>query len=233
MEKVNENINNGLGWLEKALNIVEKYKLITIFKGIFVVLLISLTIAFLKNPTFIFERYEAWKKREHDERIELRQQNNRKLQNLTEKILYKIDADRILICETHNGLENSNGLPFSKCSATYEALNDNILPVASQYQNVNLSLMPFASYLFEHKYWCGDVEELENIDRALYHKMAGNGTNHFAAIVVEGIDNKPLAFVFISFQNIPDGHDCEEVRKIAEYTKVETAVLLELNKRGK
>lgn len=230
VENINEKIDGGLGWLEKALSIVEKYKLITIFKAIFVALLVMVVIAFISHPTWVFERYEEWRKKEHDEKIELRQQNSRKLQALSEKIMYKVDAERIIILECHNGNENSNGLPFSKCSATYEALNDNVAPVAAQYQNVNLSLMPFASYLFEHKYFCGNVEEIENIDRALYHKMAGNGTQHFAAIVVDGID-KPLAFVFISFKDIPDGHDCAEIRKIAEHASIETAVLLELNKR--
>lgn len=230
MRDVN-NIDKGINWLDRALEIVEKYKLGTILKAFGIILLIALLIAFLKNPTYIFEKYDEWKEKEHSERMEVRMENNHKLQSLTEKTLYKVDASRIIILEMHNGLENANGLPFSKCSATYEALNDGVYPVANQYQNTNLSLMPFATYLLEHKYWYGDVEDIEQIDRGLYHKMAGNGTVHFAACVIEGVD-KPLAFVFISWQEKPE-HNCKDIKKIAEHASIETAVLLELNKRNK
>lgn len=223
-------MDKGIGWLERTLNIIEKYKLVTIIKAFCLIVMVALLVGFIKNPTWIFEQYEKYQEKNHKEKMEVRMENNRKLQALTEKMLYKMDASRIIILELHNGLENSNGLPFSKCSATYEALNEGVHPVAQQYQSTNLSLMPFATYLFEEKYWYGNVDELEKIDRGLYHKMAGNGTTHFAATVIDGVD-EPLALVFISFQEIPEEHSCEIIKEYAMSASIQTAVLLELQKR--
>lgn len=223
-------VEKGLKWLNDALAIVDKYRLVTIFKAFFVMFLIVLFIGFLKNPTWIFERYDTWKDKEHTAALEQRLVNNEKLHIASEKLLYKVGADRVMVLELHNGLENSNGLPFSKCSATYEAIEQNIQPIADQYQNVNLSLMPFVNEIFECGYWCGDVDELKEIDKGLYYKMKSNGTEHFAACLIEGVD-KPLAFLFVSFiKPVNEIHDCNFVRENIRHIALEQALLLELNK---
>ena len=144
----NNHMERGLNWLDRALQIVDKYRLKTIFKAFLVMLLIAIFIGFLKNPTWVFEKYDEWKDKEHSTALEQRLVNNEKLHISSEKLLYKVGADRVMILELHNGLENANGLPFSKCSATYEAIELNVKPVADQYQNVNLSLMPFVINMF-------------------------------------------------------------------------------------
>lgn len=224
-----QKVDKGLGWLDKALNIVDKYKFRTIFKAIIIILIVAATVGFVSNPTYIFEKYKEWSDQQHKELLEKRMKNNEKLHLKAEQLLYRINADRVMILELHNGLENNAGLPFSKCSATYEALNIGVKPVADQYQNVNLSLMPFATYIFEKGYWCGNVEDLAQIDRGLYYKMLSNETTHFAACVVEGVDNA-LAFVFVSFKATDDNHKCSEVRENIRHIALETALLLELNK---
>ena len=226
----NNHMERGLNWLDKALQIVDKYRLKTIFKAFLVMLLIAIFIGFLKNPTWVFEKYDEWKDKEHSTALEQRLVNNEKLHISSEKLLYKVGADRVMILELHNGLENANGLPFSKCSATYEAIELNVKPVADQYQNVNLSLMPFVTEVFHKGYWCGDVDDLECIDKGLYYKLKSNGTEHFACCLIEGID-KPLAFLFVSFtQKIDEGHDCAMVRENIRHIALEQALLLELNK---
>ena len=216
-----------IGFLERILEKIKKYSFFDFIKGFILILLTALVIGFISNPTYIFEKYKEWQDKEHAERIEQRMNNNEKLHILSEKLMYKVEAKRVMVLELHNGLENSVGLPFSKCSATYEALNDGVVPVAEQYQNVNLSLMPFATHLFQHGYWCGDVDDLQDIDRGLYYKMKSNNTEHFAACVIEGVD-KPLAFLFVSFNAV--NHDCTNVRENVRHIALETALLLELNK---
>lgn len=227
-----DNTERGLGILDKVLGMVEKYKIKTIFKGIFIILLIAGTIGFISNPTYIFEKYKEWEDLQHKEQLELRLQNTNKINNLLDKSLYKMDVDRIVLLECHNGNVGIGGLPFAKATATFEVLNDETYPVAQQYQGVNLSLMPFASYLFEKGYWCGDTEDLKSIDKSLYHKIAGNGTEHFAACVIEGVDS-PLAFLFVSFNKIEDEHNCKEIRENLRHLSLEIALLLELGKNYK
>lgn len=224
-------IATALGWLDKGLEIVERYRLKTIFKAFVILTLIALFILFLKNPTWIFEKYEEWKRKEHTVALEQRMANSEKLHVSSEKLLYKVGADRVMILELHNGLENANGLPFSKCSATYEALEINVSPISNQYQNVNLSLMPFVNEVFRKGYWCGDVDEIAAIDKGLYYKMKSNGTEHFACCLIEGVD-KPLALLFVSFKNPIDttAHNCASVRENIRHIALEQALLLELNK---
>lgn len=225
-----ENTEKGIGWFERILNLVEKYKIKHFIKAVFVILLIAATVGFIKNPTWVFEEYERWKEKQHTEEMDLRAVNNEKIQHLIEKSLYKIEADRIMILELHNGNNSMGGLPFNKCSATFEYMDDGIYPIAGQYQDQQLSLIPFANYLFNNGYWCGNIKDLEQLDRALYHKMASNGTEHFAACLIEGINN-PLAFLLVSFKTIDNEHNCELVREQIRHISLEIAVLLELNKR--
>lgn len=225
-----ENTERGIGWFERVLGLVEKYKIRHFLKAAFVILLIAAIVGFIKNPYAIFEWYDAYKEKIHTEQMDLRAVNNDKIQHLIEKSLYKIEADRIMILELHNGNESIGGLPFNKCSATFEYMDNGLYPCAELYQNQQLSLIPFASHLFSKGYFCGDLKDLEAIDRGLYHKMASNGTDHFAACVIEGID-KPLAFLIVSFKQKTEAHNCDLVREQIRHISLEIAVLLELNRR--
>lgn len=227
-----ENTEKGIGFLERVMQLVSKYSIFQFLKGFLIIVFLALIIGFISNPTAIFEEYKKWEDTQHKEQLELRLSNTNKINHLLDKALYKMNVDRIILLECHNGNTGIGGLPFAKCTATFEVLNDDVLPVASQYQDVNLSLMPFSSYLFTNGYWCGDVEELKNIDKGLYHKMAGNGTTHFASCVIEGVES-PLAFLFVSFKEVGENHNCEEIRDNIRHLSLELALLLELGKNYK
>ena len=220
-------IEKGLNWFEKALNIIDKYQVKTLFKAVILILVIAGTVGFVQNPTFIFEKYKEWETEQHTMALEKRMKNNNKIQLLCEKLLYKVDAKRVVVLELHNGLTSNGNLPFAKCTATYEALNDGIQPVSSQYQNTNLSLMPFASELFDVQYWCGDTEALQDIDRGLYFKLMSNGTEHFACAVINGVD-KPLALMFVSFDKPTTEHSCEHIKEAIQHSSLELALLMEI-----
>lgn len=224
-----ENTSTAIGWFERVLDLADKYRITTILKSVFIILLIAGTVGFIKNPTWIFEKYQDWQDKQHIEKLAHRLEHNEKLHIMTEKLMYKVNADRVLLLELHNGNTGLGGFPFAKCSATYEALNDGIVPVAHQYQDLNLSLMPFASKLFDEGYWCGDTQDLKEIDKALCYRMLGNDTSHFAGIVIQGVD-KPIAFLFVKFKDIGDEHNCDEIKRIIQENAFQIALLLELNK---
>ena len=227
------NTHDILSFLEKGLKLVKEY-------GITKILTVSLLIAILStffylvfNPEKAFEIYSAWEKQRHDNLIELRLENAPKVQSLLDKLTYRVNASRVMILEMHNGSEGNGGLPFTKCTATYEALNIGEHPVSQLYQQQNMSLIPFSTYLFEHGYWCGNTDDIIDIDRGLYYKMKSNNTEHFAACVIEGID-KPLAFLMVSFKAKPDeAHDCTYVRENIRHIALEVAVYLEVEQRLK
>lgn len=225
-----QKVDKGLGWLDKALNIVDKYKFRTIFKAIIIILIVAATVGFISNPTFIFEKYKEWSDKEHLAAMEYSMQNSEKMHILSEKLLYRVNAKRVMVLTLHNGTESNGGIPFVKCSASYEALNENVVPIANQYQDIQLSLMPFSTIIFQEGYWCGDVDKLKEIDKGLYYKMKSNGTEHFAACVIEGVD-KPLALLFVSFDTVDvNSHNCISVRENIRHISLEMALLMELNK---
>lgn len=222
-----------LGWLESALNLVKQHGITKILIVTFLISLISTYFYIIFNPEAAFDAYDRWKQITHTELFDLRMENAPKIQNLIDKLTFKVDASRSMVLELHNGSDGVGGLPFTKCSATYESLNIGAHPVASQYQNQNMSLIPFATFIFDKGYWCGDTDELIQIDRALYHKMKLNNTEHFAACVIEGID-KPLAILIVSFEKIPDeAHNCDEIRENIRHIAMELSVFLEVEKMMK
>ena len=59
--------------------------------------------------------------------------------------------------------------------------------------------------------------------------MKSNGTEHFAACLIEGVD-KPLALLFVSFKTVANEHNCSIIRENIRHIVLEQALLLELNK---
>ena len=221
-------VDHGLNWLDRTLAIVEKYKIWTILKALLITILIALVVGFISHPTYIFDRYREYEEKQHAEAIAYRLKNNEKMHILCEKLMYRVGADRVMLLETHNSGNNLGGLPFVKASCIYEALTKDVRPLAGEYQQMQLSLLPFSTYLFQNGYWCGDVDDLLEIDKGLYYRMKGNGTEHFAACVIEGV-NTPLAFLFVSFKDKPE-HNCQDVRENIRHVALELALLLELGK---
>ena len=226
-----DNTSNVITWLEKGLKLIKEYGVGRIITGALLIAFLSIVFYFIFNPTKAFEVYDEWKDRQHNILMELRMENAPKIQSSIEKLTYKLDATRTIVLELHNGNQSVGGIPFTKCSATYEALNIGQPPVASYYQSQNLSLIPFVTTLFKQGYWCGNIDELAKIDKGLAFKMKSNGTEHFTACVIEGID-KPLAIMIVSFDKTPNEiHNCSENREHIRHIAMELAVYFEVEAR--
>ena len=152
-----DNTSNVITWLEKGLKLIKDYGIGRVVIGALLIALLSVFFWFIFNPSSAFEVYDEWKKRQHDTLMELRIENAPKIQRAIENLTYKLDATRTIVLELHNGTKNINGIPYTKCSATYEALNVGVPPIASYYQSQNLSLMPFVTFLFDKAQNAGQV----------------------------------------------------------------------------
>lgn len=224
-----ENSDNAINWLEKFLKLLKEYGPFKIIASTFMIAFISVFFYVMFNPTTVFEVYDEWAKRKHDDLMSLRMDMAPKIQTAVDKLTFKVGATRTMVMELHNGSTGNGGLPFTKCTATYEGLNIYAAPLSQEFQDQNLSLIPFATHLFNVGYWCGNTEELLNIDRALYHKMKGLGTDHFAACLINGVE-KPLAFMVICFEGpLSTEHDCKEIREHIRHVAMELAVYIEIN----
>lgn len=222
---MNEKIEKGLGWLDKALQIVEKYKIKTIFKAFGIIIVLSLVIGFLKNPTWLLEKWKEWEETRHSEQMEWRMSNTAEIQKKLDKLMYSTSANRVVVLSLHNGLNDINNIPYLRTSAIFETVN-NTYPISQDYQNCILSLIPFSHKLYYEGYFCGNVEEIKEIDKSLYHKLASNGCEHFCAVTIQGID-KPIGFIFLTYTEMPE-HNCEKIKAEVQRTALELSVLLEL-----
>lgn len=218
----------GIGFMERILALVNKYHFKDFLKAFTVLILIGLGVWFISNPGWVFERYDKWAEQKHERMTEIRRDNSERINLLLDKALYRMGADRIVLLELHNGTTGASGLPFEKCSATYEAV-DYVRPVSNQYQNVNISLYPFTKYLKDNGYWQGKVEDLISIDKSLSYRMMSNGVESLAGCLIEGVD-KPLAFLFVTYGEEGCSLDSTAVRNDVRHVAMELALLLETQK---
>lgn len=238
-------VPSALTWIDKASEIYKKHGFWGALKGLLLIFLacigitlVVLTTKFVANPDKIFQQYHEWQMKqkeleikEHQELIEKRMENTPKIQNECDKLLLKTGAQRVLFLELHNNTNNIAGLPFYFADASCESMNDIVTPIASYCQQIKLSLMPFASHLFEQRTWCGSMESLKELDKAFYYKLLASNANHMAAVIVEGVET-PVGMLFVMFGE-DDIHDCELALMQAQHTSTKIAVLVEVDKQHK
>jgi hypothetical protein len=222
------NIEQGLTWLDKALNIIERYKIKTILKAFGLILMIALLIAFIKNPTYIIDKWQEVQEREHTERMEITLKNSQIINTEVENLRYRTGADRVILLQFHNSKQSLSGLPFIYLTATAEALDYNVIPVAEQYEAVKTSIYPFMTYITREGYFCGDIEELRTLDKALAYRMQGNDVHHLAFQYIEG--EHPLGLLVCTFtKDVDETHNCAEIEHQIRKTSNKIAVLLSNN----
>lgn len=225
------NTSKVITWLNNMLRMVKQYGISKIIMSALIIAVLSLFFFILFNPSKLFDAYDGWKAIQHTERTELREEITPKIQSLLDKLTFQIDASRTIILELHNGTTGTGGLPFNKCTATFESDNIEVRPVYDQYNDIALSLMPFTTQLFTQGYWAGTTDELVQIDRGLAYKMKGNGTEYFIACIIEGID-EPLAIMIVSYPSSEKGNlRAPEAREYIRHVAMETSVLLEVERQ--
>ena len=228
MNKI-EDTTQSIGLLEKILQICDKYSVLQILKALAVLITVSVVLFIAFNPSRIFELYDDNKERQHDEAMKQRTLYAPQIQTALDQLRINTKADRVLFLEYHNGTVSTGGLPFKFASAAFESLSDNIYPVASQYADVNLTLLPFASYIHKHSYHCGNIELLKDIDKSLMYRMMSNDVEHLAITEVRGV-KEPLGILVLTYTH-PIEHNCDEIRAQMDRTAIDIAVKLELKKK--
>lgn len=206
-----EVVDKGLGVFERLVNFFGQHSVWEILKTLFLSVLIGYTIYLSLNPDIIFSAYEKWKKTEHTEAIENSMKNSVLIQNELETLRERVGAQRILLLSYHNTTSSLVGVPYIFLTAEAESIGSGTHPVAEGYERVKTSLYPFVNYLNRETYFCGDIEELRDIDKALAYRLEGNDVRHFAAMNIEG--EQPLGVLFISYtEEIGESHKCSDVK---------------------
>ena len=117
-------------------------------------------------------------------------------------MLYEMNGDRASILEMHNGKENPTSLPFIYCDMTYEETRGEIPYISDEYENMNMSKFTFPSYVYEHRFFIGSVEEMMVIDKKLAMRLDMNNVNYVGIIIIR--TTVDIGFLMISYENVPN-----------------------------
>ena len=75
-------MDKGVGWLQKLLNLQNKYGFFSIVKGLFLVLLGGYVVFFALNPKFLLERITKIQTEEHSDLVETRLKSDTEISNI-------------------------------------------------------------------------------------------------------------------------------------------------------
>lgn len=224
------NIDNNIkttSLLERVLTLIKTYTLWDFIKAFVIMTIMALFTFCLTNPSKVVDYFEKAKEKEHTTLLEHRATQNIRIQKITDKLLYTTSASRVEVIELHNGAIANGGLPFLKATATFENVADNVIPISNQYRDVSLSLIPFASYLSINGYWFGNTEEMKHLDKSLCYRLLSNNTTHFCAVkITDGV--KTIGFLFVSFNELPVNHNCNQIKELVSQSATEIGILLSI-----
>lgn len=192
-------ITKSLNLLDKVIEFCNRHSIKEIFKSLFVIFIIGISIWFFTNPSIVVDYVTEYQQEKHDKEMRMRENATLKLHTLCNNLLHNTNADRVWVIEFHNGKSNmANGMPFDFGIMTIEHTKDNVLSVQEEYRDFPVSYYPLIYKIYEDGFWYGSVEELKVLDKKLYYKMKSNNTEYLACLELYA-DNKPLAILGVTY----------------------------------
>jgi hypothetical protein len=124
------------------------------------------------------------------------------INNLLDKILFDLNADRVYIFQYHNGGSNVAGIPFARCSNTHERCEIGITPNISMYQNLPLAMYGFRHDLVARKMTLtiDDLEIIKDTDKSSYNLMRSQGIKSLYLTGMFALDGTPLGFIGVDYE---------------------------------
>ena len=238
MESGNEKINAVIKttnatfkWLDYVNKFITKNGIKRIFTSLFVVFSVVIGGIWLFDPGIFVDRIEKYKEEKHEERAEIRTTNTPLVQEELDRFRKQFNVSWAAVWELHNSTNNLDGLPFLFASLTYESMHPGLVPIASQFDEVRLSLHPLSTYLKENEIWCGNVEELQELDPASYYRAKALNIEYlgFKVITVNGAPKLLLSVAFVEGCDVPN---FEKLKESCVYTSYKIGGLLAVSKEN-
>lgn len=193
-----------VNWFERMVQIVDTYGIKTITLTFLLITSFIGLVMFanaIENQNVI-EKWLSNYNTTHTIGADIRKEINPKVTKTMTKLLYKMEADRVSILEMHNGKENPTALPFIYCDMTYEETMDRVPYISEEYVDLNMSKFTFPSYLYDHRYFIGSVEEIYSIDKKLAMRLDANNVKYCGIILIR--TNIDIGFLMLSYMDMPN-----------------------------
>lgn len=196
-----ERIDKGMGWLQKMLNLQNKYGFFSIVKGLFLLFLAGYVVFFALNPKYLLERVTTIQTEQHDNLVRSRLAADSDIRLILSKTMHNTNADRAWLIEFHNGNKNlTTGLPFLFGSMRIEETQDSIPNVDEDYADFSLSKYKLIAKVLDEGFFYGNIKDVQSVDKRLYYKLQSNDINEIALLTIYNED-KPAGIVGLSFCN--------------------------------
>lgn len=202
MAKTKPDIDSGLSWLERILQLCKEYGVFNILKGLFILIMLSLTLRICYNPSFLFDKYTDYMTQRHAKELHERTEYDQQIKSLLPVYLYKYHADRIWIIQYHNGI-----MDWQHGTMRFELCNDEVESIKNQYNDFNLTWINLPYYLKTNEVFIGDMVKLDSIDSTLYTQLKKNNVQYLACIIIKDNSGYPIGILGVTWKNIPQNID--------------------------
>lgn len=202
MAKTKPDIDSGLSWLERILQLCKEYGVFNILKGLFILIMLSLTLRICYNPSFLFDKYTDYMTQRHAKELHKRTEYDQQIKSLLPVYLYKYHADRIWIIQYHNGI-----MDWQHGTMRFELCNDEVESIKNQYDDFNLTWINLPYYLKTNEVFIGDIVKLDSIDSTLYTQLKKNNVQYLACTIIKDNSGYPIGILGVTWKNIPPNID--------------------------
>lgn len=202
MAKTKPDIDSGLSWLERILQLCKEYGVFNILKGLFILIMLSLTLRICYNPSFLFDKYIDYMTQRHAKELYKRTEYDQQIKSLLPVYLYKYRADRVWIIQYHNGI-----MDWQHGTMRFELCNDEVESIKNQYNDFNLTWINLPYYLKTNEVFIGDMVKLDSIDSTLYTQLKKNNVQYLACTIIKDNSGYPIGILGATWKNIPPNID--------------------------
>ena len=202
MAKTKPDIDSGLSWLERILQLCKEYGVFNILKGLFILIMLSLTLRICYNPSFLFDKYTDYMTQRHAKELHERTEYDQQIKSLLPVYLYKYHADRVWIIQYHNGI-----MDWQHGTMRFELCNDEVESIKNQYNDFNLTWINLPYYLKTNEVFIGDMVKLDSIDSTLYIQLKKNNVQYLACTIIKDNSGYPIGILGVTWKNIPQNID--------------------------
>jgi len=202
MAKTKPDIDSGLSWIERILQLCKEYGVFNILKGLFILIMLSLTLRICYNPSFLFDKYTDYMTQRHAKELHKRTEYDQQIKSLLPVYLYKYHADRVWIIQYHNGI-----MDWQHGTMRFELCNDEVESIKNQYNDFNLTWINLPYYLKTNEIFIGDIVKLDSIDSTLYTQLKKNNVQYLACTIIKDNSGYPIGILGVTWKNIPPNID--------------------------
>lgn len=229
MKTTTAEINNVVGLMERIKRFINKEGLKGTFTSLLTLFIAACVGYFILNPGTVFEKFQEYSIEKHEEGIKQRLQADPQIRSLLSDFRSSINADRAYILEAHNGGSNLNNLPFLYADLTYMDPRNKYDIIESEYKNFRLSRYPWVSYVIEHGYWYGPIEDCMESDPEMYYRLKNEEVAYMGMYVMYGKNGLPTACLGVIFKEKEDIPSVREVIKSMQVYSNQINVFLNSN----